>query len=440
MTLIYLILLTLYLVMGVKLCKIREENRFQYELSPRLILVISYYMYSTAMPISRLFFASTAKSDYDNEYMIVQLLGASGIIIGLYYFQKYRIRFTSNRRSKQASRIFLPLPAIIIMSATVGIVMFGAMKGLEWNLSAILKPYGYEATLGTGTQEQTLFGQILWMFAISSTVLVFIGAYNTKNNKLILFSLLVGGLFGMFFMIRGSRMMAGLMIITLACAYFFSKPLKIKYLLLSCVCIYLVVYTIGAIRDVGFALLAEAPIEIQMFDPLRQELGTNHNVFSLWKEMEKDKSLLLGKSYTIDVLYLMVPSYFWPARPVGLSVQFAMDYYGVSNVAELTSAWGFSPIVEALMNFGRLGIVPVFALFSFLISFLESWCKRQGAWGVSCYAFMIPIVINWNRIDMAVALKMFIIFLVVSKVFATVIYPKKSTLYKIRSTSIHGQI
>ncbi len=184
MTAVCLILLTLFLVTGIKLCKIKINNRAQNILSPRLILVISYYMYSAAMPISRLFFASTETS-YDAEYMVVQILGALGILIGL-FFQKYCFRFTRNKSSKQVSRIFLPLPAIIIMTIAVGIFMFGEFKGLGCNLSAILAPYGYEASLKTGNEGQTLFGPILWIFAVSSTVLAFIGAYNTKNRILIL--------------------------------------------------------------------------------------------------------------------------------------------------------------------------------------------------------------------------------------------------------------
>jgi hypothetical protein len=219
--------------------------------------------------------------DYDAEYMMVQLLGASGILIGI-LFQKYYIRFTRNKSSKQASQIFLTLPAIIIMSISVGIVIFGSMKALGWNLSAILKPYG-EATLQTGTQEQTLFGQILWVLAISSTVLVFIGAYNTKDNKLIILTLLIAGLFSIFFSLRGARLLAGMMILPLICVYLYSKPINIKTLILSCLCIYFVIYMVGLVRDAGFAQMAGVPIKIQKFDPLTQEFGTNYSVFTKWK-------------------------------------------------------------------------------------------------------------------------------------------------------------
>jgi len=460
MTTIYLILLTLYLIVGIRICRVkvkhpavsrgaslrnpakpgtpflslashralwrrRVNNRYQHELSPTLILVLSYYMYSVAMPISRLCFDS-AEMEYDAEYMLVQLLGAAGIIIGL-LFQRYHLGFVRNRNesSKQVSRIFRPLPALIIMSISVGIVMFGDLRGLGWDLSAIVKPYGYETTLLTGNREQTLFGQILWVLAISSTALAFIGAYNTKNNKLILFALLVGGLFGMFYMVRGSRNMAGMMIIPFIGAYLFSKPIKIKYLLLACLCIFFVVYIIGVVRNVGFGRLADVPVKIETFDPLSQELGTNYRIFTTWKEMDPNKSLLLGKSYTTDVLYSMMPRYFWPDRPPGLCVQFSLDYFHLDSVDELYLALGFSPIVEALVNFGRLGIVPVFALFSFLIAWLESWFKRHGAWGVSCYAFTILVVFNWNRMDMNMTLKILIIYLVISKIFAIIIFPRK---------------
>lgn len=433
MTTVYSILLALFLVIGIKLCKIREQNRFHYELSPRLILVISYYMYSVAMPISRLFFASREMS-YDAEYMMVHALGALGILVGL-YVQRYKVNITSNRSPKQTSRIYFPIAAMIIMAMTVGIFVFGVLETLGWNLSAIFTPYGYEASLKIGNEEQTMFGSILWVFAISSTVLAFIGAYNKKNRILILITLFIAGLFGVFFLLRGSRTMVSMMIIPLIGVYFYSKPIKIKYVLLSCLCIYLVAYMVGVVRDVGFAQVRGVSIDIQMFDPLKQECGVNHNVFTKWKEMGKDNSLLLGKSYTIDLLYNMVPSFFWPDRPYGQAVQFALDYFGNSHASELTIAWGFSPVVEALINFGYIGIVPVFAFFSILIALFESWFMRQGAWGIACYVFMIPVMIHWNRLDMGITSKVFIVFLVVSRVFATVMYPRKSNLHRIHSTS-----
>jgi hypothetical protein len=142
----------------------------------------------------------STEMSYDAEYMMVQILGALGILIGL-YFQKYHVRFTSNRSPKQASRIYLPIPAIIVMTIAVGIFIFGILKTLGWNLSAIFTPYGYEASLKTGNEEQTLFGSIVWLFAISSTVLAFIGAYNKKNRILILITLFIAGLFVIFFLL-----------------------------------------------------------------------------------------------------------------------------------------------------------------------------------------------------------------------------------------------
>ena len=421
---IYLVLLTLFLVVGIRLCKTRGKTWSHYEFSPRLILVISYYMYSSAMPISRLLFDSTP-TIYDTEYMIACTLGALGILIGFLCFQKYNARTAGNKDSEQGSQIFRPMVSIIIMSAAVGIVLFGGMRALGWDLSALLSPRGYESSLQAGTQEQTLFGQILWVLAVSSTVAVFIGVYKTRENKLIILTLLAAGLFSIFYLLRGERLFVGMMILPLTCVYFFSRSVNIEKMLLVCLCGFALLYIVGLARNVGFALLADMTAEIQMFDPLTQEFGAPYRVFTIWKEVG-DNPLLLGKGYTIDVISNIMPKFFWPSRPDTAAVLLSMDYYGVSNVSELSSAWGFSPLVEALINFGRLGIVPVFALSSFLIALLESWFKRQGAWGVSCYAFMIPIVINWNRMDMAITLKMFVIYIVVSKVFTTIMFWRKS--------------
>ena len=427
MTTAYLILLTLFLVAGIKLSRIKINNAFQNVLSPRLILVISYYMYSAAMPISRLFFASK-EMHCDIEYMKAQILGGLGILIGL-YFQKYCLRFMKKKSSKQVSQIYLPIFAIIIMTIAVGIIMFCGLKALGWNLSAIFTTTRYyETSLKTGNQAPTLFGAILWLCAISGTVLAFVGAYSIKNSKLILLTLLCAGLFCIFFLLRGARLYAGAMALSIICVYFYSKPINIKKILLSCLCLYFIIYMVGIVRELPIAQMANASITIQKFDPGSQEFGVNYRVFEIWSEMWQNKPLLLGKSYTIDLFSHMVPRIFWLDRPNTMAVQFSMDYFGVSNANELTMAFGFSPIVEALINFGFMGIVPVFAFFSFLIVLLESWFMRKGAWGIACYAFMIPTVIFWNRMDMAMTVKIFIIYLVVSKIFASVMYGKRLTI------------
>jgi hypothetical protein len=299
------------------------------------------------MPISRLLFASTAM-EYDAEYMMVQMLGAAGILIGL-YFQKYNTIFTYNRYSKRASSYtFLPILATIIMTVAVGVVMFDALKALQWNFSQIIAPYRQDFQ---GENEgPTLFGAILYLVAISSVVLAFIGAYKNKNTNVILITLFLAGLFSMFFLLRGHRNIASMMIIPIISVYFYSKSIKIKNLLLSCLCIYFIIYTVGVIRQLGFAEVAGVSFQTSMFDPLNQEFGTNYKVFTCWKEMGQDNSLLLGKSYTIDVLYNMVPKTFWPDRPPGAAIRFSMAYFGKS-LGELREGLGFSPIAEALMNF-----------------------------------------------------------------------------------------
>lgn len=430
---LYFILMIAFLIFGLKMSKISMLKESRYELSPRLILVISFFMYSVAMPISRLFFDSAGMT-YDIEYMVAQALGALGILTGLFIQYKY-LKFTRNRKEKPAPIKFLRTPALICMTMALAVVMFSALNALGWNFSAILNPYGFESTLMTGNEERSLFGAILELIAISSILLSFVGAYKINNKTIIFIALSFAAVFSMFFLLRGSRNIAGMMLIPLVCVYFSCKPIKIKKLLLSCLLLYFLIYTVGVVRNIGFAQVGNIPIELRMFDPLAQEFGTNLSVFAKWKEIEQNDPLLLGKSYTVGILYNLVPISLWPDRPPGAAIKFSMDFFGVSHYKELTEGLGFSPIVEVLINFGYIGIVPVFAMFAMLITVLESWFWTKGAWGIASFAFMIPMVVNWNRIDMATTAKMFIIFLVISKLLAVVLFPSRNMLFRIRLIS-----
>jgi hypothetical protein len=425
----YLLLLTIFLTIGVRLCKIQVNKKLQYEFSPRLMLVISYYVYSIALPISRLFFTNMDKR-YDVEYMWVQLMGAAGILFGL-VFHRFYLKFTCKRKAELVQRKYLPEVAIIIMAFATGVTAFNSFKGLGWNVNAIFTPYGFESSLKTRNVNPTLFGEVVSFFAISSVVLSFVGAKFTNNKKLIFIILLFCGIFSLFFLVRGARNMSGMMVIPIIGVYLYAKPIKILNLILPCLGIYLILCAVGFIRNWGFAQIEDVKMQVEIFDPLGQEFGTNYNVFTKWKEGRQDKALLFGKSYTRDVLINIVPRRLWLNRPPGLAAQFSMEYFKKSAVKELPSGLGFSPVVEALMNFSYIGIVPIFAVFSYLIILIEYWFMQKGAWGIACYAFMIPMVINWNRIDMATTVKIFMIFFVVSKVFAIVMY-RKNKISKLR--------
>jgi len=420
MIILYLILMCVFLIFGMNLCKITTLEGSRFELCPRLILVISFFMYSVAMPISRLLF-DTAEMIHDEEYMGAQLLGAFGILIGLLIQYKY-IVYTRYRFSMPQPMEFKPTTALVCMTLSFVTVMYSALNALGWDLRAIFNPYGYESTLLTGNEEASLFGSILALLTICSIIQSFIGAYKTNNKRIIRITLLFAAVFSLFYLLRGSRNLVGMMLIPLICVYFNFKPIKLVYILISCILLYFMIYTIGVARNIGVDQVSYISIERKTYDPLTQEFGTNHGVFSKWKQINQDAPLLLGESYTIGLLYNLIPISMWPDRPPGAAVQFSMDYFGISQKSNLSEGLGFSPIVEALMNFGYFGIVPIFAGFALLVTKLEYWLWNKNSWGIASFAFMIPMLVNWNRIDMATTSKMFIIFLVISKLLSLVLY------------------
>jgi hypothetical protein len=99
----------------------------------------------------------------------------------------------------------------------------------------------------------------------------------------------------------------------------------------------------------------------------------------------------------------MVPRAWWPNRPDNPAIAFSRLYF---NTNELTEGLGFSPVLEAYLNFGEFGIIVVFALFTVAITILFDQ-KKLSLRGILLAAFALPIMINWNRIDTSTAFKMY---------------------------------
>jgi hypothetical protein len=62
-------------------------------------------------------------------------------------------------------------------------------------------------------------------------------------------------------------------------------------------------------------------------------------------------------------------------------------------------------------NFSQIGIFPVFVLFSALVVLVARYLQTKGRWGLLSYSMMLPILVNWNRIDADASGKIFLIYL-----------------------------
>jgi oligosaccharide repeat unit polymerase len=417
----YLVNLTLLTAGSVYVSQVRREGGRQLELTPSMILPISYFLYSSALPISRLFFGSPAGA-YDMDYLMPHLMGAAGILIGLIlanpvFAKTNRVKIPTNAF---AERLRVSVVAVVAGAAIIW-QLYVMFSRAEWSLEMMLSPYGvieqssYTA-IGLAGILTTIGSNIL----VGTLVLAAPGMRSKPLGRRVLFVVVV--LVACIFIIRGNRNIAGMLVLPIIAMYMYGLRIRPFPLIASLVLIVVFLYSIGVVRNFGFKEIERAMATVEFssaFDPLNGELGTSYSVFSKWHQLRFGDDYLLGQSYHMLVIANIIPRALWPERPRVLSESLSMQYY---NTATIGWGLGFSPVVEAVTNFGFWGIIPIIALFALAVRRLEQWLPTRGPAGLVIYGFLVPFVMNWNRIDMATNVKMLLLFVVITVLLKSVYY------------------
>lgn len=133
--------------------------------------------------------------------------------------------------------------------------------------------------------------------------------------------------------------------------------------------------------------------------PAGGEFGAPFWVFSAGIKLFAEDALVWGASY-IDGIALVVPSFLYPGdKPVQLDTALYMAVQP-GNLAQLgsTASFGYSPILEAWINFGVAGV--------FLVFFASGWClqaiertrmRTAGFAFVLFYLLILPIGQTFHR-------------------------------------------
>jgi hypothetical protein len=211
------------------------------------------------------------------------------------------------------------------------------------------------------------------------------------------------------FVVRGHRNLLGMLVLPLLALHMIGRRIPARRLVLAVLGGYVFLYGIGVARNFGLAKIANLSggVDVrQAFDPLGGEFGTSYSVFTRWRASPIKRQAALGATYTRDVVLNIVPHQFWPDRPPTASIAFSMDYYRTRN---LKLGLGYSPVIEAIANFGIWGVLPAFSAFALLVRRIEESAQSGGFAALLAYAYLIPAVVNWNRIDMATNVKMFLV-------------------------------
>lgn len=106
----------------------------------------------------------------------------------------------------------------------------------------------------------------------------------------------------------------------------------------------------------------------------------------------KPHALRLGWTY-VTAPFLFIPRVFWPGKPESLSLQFMRDAFGTTEMM----GYAYTPVTEAVLNFGSVGPAVFFAILSIvMVKLVRDADLRPGLYFI-CFSFMV----DFNRGDVA---------------------------------------
>jgi hypothetical protein len=399
----YFALLTLLTAVSLYLARVNRGAGPKLELTPCVMLATSYFAYSAAVPVSRLLFRTDARPA-DEPYMLCQAVGAAGITLG-FLFVLFRRQF--DRRIPPAA-VTLHLRGGLVFAAVLAtsfLYYYTALRRLNFNWSAVLSPYGMEAAIDDSYDFVSVIVPIL---AIAGGV---VGCFAALRRELgvtsrLLVAVLIG-LLGLFLLTRGARNAFIMLVVPVVVIARHGRRLSLARVLPLFVAAWLFFYFVAIVRNHGVQQYVangeSARLQLAAFDPLSGELGTTSLVFEKSVNVALDGDYLFGTSYLVDPLVNVVPRALYRDRPPTLAQWFSMRYFATARLKE---GLGFSPVLEALFNFGLAGIAPVMALMAVLVAWLEKRFDVPGGHRLLYYGALVPMVINFNRIDFATVVKM----------------------------------
>ena len=353
------IIFTLILITYTYLNKhvVRKKGKFFFSivkvrdtrLNVSLIVMLSFYLYAIAVPISRLFFSNPDEVNdmfFLKSYMLAYL-GLLGSFVRVMGHKEEKVDLKANVVNVNNLKLFL-------LSFFVGVVYILFIKvETNFSLDIFFRPYNT-----VGVEEVGGATHLLPIFLVSALLylnLISIKATNIRRLN-ILFIRVITFLFVMYYLIRGGRNLLLILLLPIILMVLRDRIVKTKNIFLAVLALYFSMMLIGAMRNVGIMYLNNFSIKnYKFFDPLNQELGVGYSVLSKYNEVP-NRDYYLGRTYTYNVIANLVPSFVGLERSPGPAIEFSMEYFNVSNSSELKEGLGFSPVLEALMNFSVYGV------------------------------------------------------------------------------------
>ena len=268
-----------------------------------------------------------------------------------------------------------------------------------------LKWFGTYLSSETG-EDSGRFGKYqAWLMASISMPAILIYLFKDKNT-------LFSSIFFIFFIIivfsllvRGNRNYLMLVLMPILVIYFTKKGyLKSYFVILFFLAFIFSGQLIDILRAVGvysvfLGVGEQINPDVWLKGLSAGEFGATIRSFEFYFNNEFKIDRLLGKSYLLDPLLNMATTLGFSFDVLSYKLAVAMSPRG-----ELFG-FGFSPQLESILNFGFIAGPLVYFFFGFFLRFIDS-IKTNNMFTFVLSLYLFPIIINLQRIDFAVAVKL----------------------------------
>ena len=120
--------------------------------------------------------------------------------------------------------------------------------------------------------------------------------------------------------------------------------------------------------------------------------------YSLVYNVDDPAPLRWGKSYVDGFLYFL-PKVLYPSKPVPIGNEFAQEVHSKFATAySPVSGWGYSPVAEALVNFGWAGVAILPVFWAVGLDLLERF-RWRNTFALLCVTSLLGELQNANRIN-----------------------------------------
>lgn len=304
---------------------------------------------------------------------------------------------------------------IFLISAYLGIFASAAYLYQIYQLFGFdpLKWFGAYLSLETG--ENNFAKAQVWLIGALSMPAILIYMFKDKNFLLssIFFSAFI--LISFTLLVRGNRNFLMLILLPILIFILLKKGYLKNYLVFGLFFAFIFSgQLIDIFRAVGlYSIFQGEQINSEVwFKGLSAgEFGATIRSFEFYMDKEFNFESFLGKSYLIDPFLNMATTLGIPFDVLSYKLAVAMSPKGVLY------GYGFSPQLESILNFGLIGGPLVYFIFGFFARLIDI-IKTKNILLFSASLYLLPIIINMQRIDFAVAIKLsaipiFFLFLIV---------------------------